>query len=155
MNRVQSFFLNNLRCLPLVFFLLTISCTSKMAVISGKVVRISGNQMPSPDLPAVEPKGWETTVFFFSPLKAKDLPSLGKEGWFRRDGRTPVAEVPTDKNGVFVTRLRPGRYSVLIARDSLSLFTNVTDASGFLNPIEVEKGARRKLRLEASWDALY
>jgi hypothetical protein len=126
-----------------------------MAVITGKVVRISGNQMPSPDLPVVEPQGWETTVYFFAPLQAKDLSALGKDGLYRRDGRSPVAVVQTDKNGVFRARLQPGRYSVLIARDSLSLFTNVTDGTGILNPVELEKGARLKIRLEASWDALY
>ena len=126
-----------------------------MAVISGKVVRISGNQMPSPDLPPTKPRGWQTSVFFFSPLKANDLPSMGKDGLYRRDGRSPVAVVRTDKNGVFRARLQPGLYSVLIARDSLSLFTNITDGTGILNPVKVEKGARLKLQLEASWDALY
>ncbi len=141
--------------MPIGLLVLTVSCTSKMAVISGKVVRISGNQMPSPDLPASDPGGWQTSVFFFPPLKAKDLPSMGKEGLYRKDGIAPVAVVRTDKNGVFRARLKPGMYSVLIARDSLSVFTNITDGAGMLNPVQVEKGARRKIRLEASWDALY
>lgn len=126
-----------------------------MAVISGKVVRISGNQMPSPDLPAQEPPGWQTSVFFFPPLKAKDLSSQGKEGLFHKDERIPLAVFRTDKNGFFRARLQPGLYSVLIARDSLSLYTNISDGAGILNPVQVEKGARNRMRLEASWDALY
>ena len=148
MERVTLFSLNRV---VILFFLagLGFQACSQKAYVSGRVVRESGNQMPSPDLPQREPKGFVTTIYFLDPFKGQGnviFKSIyGKE----------LAKVSTNKEGFFKVRLLPGKYSVLMAKDSLSLYSNIQDGEGFVNPYQFEKGKRYKLKLIANWDAVY
>lgn len=134
----------NIFCLGL----LAMAC-SKKVTITGKVVRESGNQMPSPDLPISEPKGFITTVGFVEPFKAKD-PFI-----YPRKQVKEIAVIQTNDEGFFKIRLSPGEYSVLIAKDSVSYFGNITDGEGYVNRWSFKKGKNYTLRLKANWDATY
>jgi hypothetical protein len=123
--------------------------------VSGKVVRVSGNQMPSPDLSPVEPRGWQTKVYLFDPLTSLDLKSAGTNGVYLIGATSPVKVIETDAEGRFRAKVKSGMYSVLIARDSLTMFTNITDGNGLLNPVRLEKRKKNTIRLEASWDAVH
>ena len=129
-------------------------CSRDSVRVTGEVVRVRGNQMPSPDAPPPVYPGYGTTLYFFEPFKADKAVATRETGVYR-EIRSPLkAKVTTDEKGDFSLRLPAGRYSVLIGRDSV-YYTNLSDGEGFLNPVEVKKGASNRLRLQADWDAVY
>jgi|LakMenEpi03Aug12_release.lakeMendotaPanAssembly.Ray.scaffolds.fasta_scaffold53936_3 hypothetical protein len=129
-------------------------CSRDTVRVTGEVVRVRGNQMPSPDVPPPVHPGFKTTLFFFEPFKADRTSRTSEPGTYR-EVRSPLkAKVSTDEKGAFSLRLPAGRYSVLIGRDSL-FYTNILDGEGYLNPVEFKRGAPNILKLRADWDAVY
>lgn len=142
------------RSLKTVFFIVFISSCASHARIYGSVVRVSGNQMPSPDIRIDEPVGFKTTVYFFEPFR-----SVKKEGspfvFFNSIQAKEVAKVVTDDYGRFRVKLLAGTYSVVIQKDTSSFYSNITDGEGFVNKWTFVKGRKYELPLKADWDAVY
>lgn len=155
MKRVSLFFFNKcLLCLGLVI-LGVVGCSPKI-LIKGRVVRESGNQMPSPDLPPAEPKGYNSTVYFFEPFKPQySNMSSSLNGVFKEIRTKEIARVKTDVEGFFRIKLFPGNYSVVTAMDSVRFYGAVQDGEGFVNRYSFKKGQRYNLQLKANWDAVY
>lgn len=134
--------------------LLLPGCAQRTVRVTGTVIRVSGNQMPSPDLPDPDYGGYATVVHFYLPATRLDARPTGPTGFFNRVGTPLAARVATDDKGRFRLRLAPGRYSVFIAKDSL-LYANIFDGAGILNPVDITPKGRTTLRLKADWDARY
>ena len=135
-------------------FMGLLGCARDTVRVTGEVVRVRGDQMPSPDLPPSNPPGFETTLYFFEPFRAADAERVDGNGTYR-DIRSPLkGSAKSDSNGRFALRLPAGRYSLLIGRDSL-YYTNIQDGEGYLNPVEVGKRGENRIRLKADWDAVY
>lgn len=141
----------------IVFVLLSaalFSCSSAKVLVAGKVQRIMGNQMPSPDLAKEEPGGFSTTVYFFEPtLVNMGLPT-GEQGVFMMTDKKLVAKVLAEKDGSFKLKLKPGKYSVLLGKDG-QYYSNISDLEGLINPIEINKSSKKPLVLKADWGAIY
>lgn len=141
----------------IVFVLLSaalFSCSSAKVLVAGKVQRIMGNQMPSPDLANEEPGGFSTTVYFFEPtLVNMGLPT-GEQGVFMMTDKKLVAKVLAEKDGSFKLKLKPGKYSVLLGKDG-QYYSNLSDLEGLINPIEINKSSKKPLVLKADWGAIY
>lgn len=141
----------------IVFVLLSaalFSCNSAKVLVAGKVQRIMGNQMPSPDLANEEPGGFSTTVYFFEPtLVNMGLPT-GEQGVFMMTDKKLVAKVLAEKDGSFKLKLKPGKYSVLLGKDG-QYYSNLSDLEGLINPIEINKSSKKPLVLKADWGAIY
>jgi hypothetical protein len=141
----------------IVFVLLSavlFSCSSAKVLVAGKVQRIMGNQMPSPDLANEEPGGFCTTVYFFEPtLVNMGLPT-GEQGVFMMTDKKLVAKVLAEKDGSFKLKLKPGKYSVLLGKDG-KYYSNISDLEGLINPIEINKSSKKPLVLKADWGAIY
>lgn len=141
----------------IVFVLLSaalFSCSSAKMLVAGKVQRIMGNQMPSPDLVNEEPGGFSTTVYFFEPtLVNMGLPT-GEQGVFMMTDKKLVAKVLAEKDGSFKLKLKPGKYSVLLGKDG-QYYSNISDLEGLINPIEINKSSKKPLVLKADWGAIY
>jgi hypothetical protein len=141
----------------IVFVLLSVglfSCSSAKVLVSGKVQRIMGNQMPSPDLANEEPRGFSTTVYFFEPtLVNMGLPT-GEQGLFMMTDKKLVAKVLAEKDGSFKLKLKPGKYSVLLGKEG-QYYSNISDIEGLINPVEINKGSKKPLVLKADWGAIY
>ncbi|MFM1794435.1 MAG: hypothetical protein RL642_820 [Bacteroidota bacterium] len=130
------------------------SCGSSKVLLTGKVQRVAGNQMPSPDLPNEEPAGISTTVYFFEPtLINMGMPS-GEPGTYIMGNKKLVAKVLCEKSGVFSLKIKPGKYSVLLGKNG-QYYSNISDLNGFINPVEVAKKDNKPLVLRADWDAIY
>ena len=108
--------------------------------------------MPSPDLPKPEYPGFRTTVFFFEPALQANAKKAGMDGVFYDVGTRLAGKAETDAQGDFSLKLKPGRYSVLIGKDTL-FYANIIDGQGYLHPVEVKKGERNRIGLRADWDA--
>jgi hypothetical protein len=136
-----------------VIFLLT-GCKTSGVLIEGKLQRISGNYMPSPDLPTEPPPGYSGKVYFFEPVLSSQASLTRNPGMYSMKGRIPVAVAVADSSGHFKVRLKAGRYSVLIGRNDL-FYSNITDLDGTINPYVVMRGKLSPLLLRADWDAVY
>lgn len=143
--RVGLFFLPLMGCL---------GCSRDTARVNGVVYRVSGNQMPSPDLPPSVPKGYRTTIYFFEPAQQSQARRAGADGLYFDIGTRLAGKAESGNDGHFTLRLKPGRYSVLIGRDTL-YYSNISDGKGFINPVDVRSGEKNRIELRADWDASY
>ena len=139
----------------LIFFMVAsgIAACSQKVNVKGRVVRISGNQMPSPDLGSTESKGFKTIVYFFEPFAADNVNRIN--GFYQGIASKELARVNSDAEGFFKVNLLPGKYSVLIGKDSVNFYSNVLDGRGVVNLYEFKKRAQYNITLRADWDAAY
>jgi len=142
------------RWLTLGCLLFATGCARDTVRVTGEVLRIRGNQMPSPDLPDPVYPGFSTKIYFYQPVFSSGARPVGQGGMYSRINGQLVATAASNDQGKFKIRLKPGRYSVLIGNDSL-YYANIRDGSGVLNPVEIPGGKSFHLRLRADWDATY
>ena len=131
-----------------------LGCARETVRVTGEVWRVRGNQMPSPDLPDPVYPGFATRIYFYEPLSAGSVVPLGSGGTYRQINGRLAGMAESGGDGRFSLRLKPGRYSVLIGRDTL-YYANIRDGKGVLNPVEIPAGRKFSLRLRADWDATY
>jgi hypothetical protein len=130
------------------------ACSTSGVLLKGKLQRVTGNNMPSPDILREEPPGFAGTIYFFEPTIANQADPAREPGVYRMSGKIPVAMTKADSLGQFQIRLKPGRYSVLIGRDGL-YYSNITDLDGSINPFTINRRETKQLVLRADWDAVY
>jgi hypothetical protein len=123
-------------------------------LLTGKLQRVTGNNMPSPDIAREEPPGFAGIIYFFAPIMASQADPTREPGVYRMSGKIPVAMTKADSLGQFQIRLKPGRYSVLIGRDGF-YYSNITDLDGSINPVTITRRETKQLVLRADWDAVY
>lgn len=142
------------RMTALLFVISLWSCSRDTVRVTGQVLRVRGNQMPSPDLPEPVFPGLSTGIYFFEPAQGSVAMRTGQEGVYSSINAKLLKETRSDASGRFSVRLKPGRYSVLLGKDSL-FYTNIRDGKGFLNPIDVSPKRPAEIILRADWDAHY
>ena len=141
----------------MVFMLLLFSlvgCGGAKVQFTGKVKRVMGNQMPSPDLLNEEPAGFSTTVYFFAPTLMNMGMPTGEQGVFLMTDKKLVAKSLSEKDGSFTLKLKPGKYSVLLGKDG-QFYSNISSLDGLINPIEINKSSKKPIVLMADWGATY
>jgi hypothetical protein len=129
-------------------------CGASKVLVTGKIQRVVGNQMPSPDLENEEPGGFSTTVFFFEPTLMNMGMPTGEQGVFLMTNKKLVAKVLAEKDGSFKLKLKQGKYSVLLGKDG-QYYSNISDLEGLINPIHIIKGNNKPIALRADWGAIY
>lgn len=137
-----------------ILFFSMMSCGSARVWVTGKVQRVMGNQMPSPDAPNEDPAGFQTAIYFFEPTLMNMGTPSGERGIYMMDNKKLVAKVLCEANGQFKVKLKPGKYSVLLGKDG-QYYSNISDLTGLINPVEVSKKDNKPLVLRADWDAIY
>ena len=139
----------------IILLMLTfLGCGSAKVAVNGKVQRVVGNQMPSPDLKNEEPAGFETTVFFFEPTLLNMGMPTGEQGLFLMTNKKLIAKVLCAKDGSFNLKIKPGKYSVLLGKDG-QFYSNISSLEGLINPIDINKKENKALVLRADWGAIY
>ena len=120
--------------------------------IEGHVYRVSGNQMPSPDLPRSKPAGMKTTLYIYELTNASQV---SQDGAFYKSISTKlVKEIPTDDSGYFKAPLKPGWYSLFVKKGDL-FYANIFDDKNNIHPVEVKKGEWKEETFKADYDAVY
>jgi len=146
------------KALKLSFYLLMVAlflnCSNSKVLVTGKLQKPTGNQMPSPDLPNETPAGVSGFVYFFEPtLVNMGLPT-GEVGTFLMTNKTLIAKSLANKEGFFKVKLRPGNYTVMIGKNG-QFYSNISNLEGFINPVVIGKKDNKPLVLSADWDAIY
>jgi hypothetical protein len=120
--------------------------------IQGHVLRVSGNQMPSPDFPREKPRGFKTTLLIY---ELTHTSQAIREGDFYRIISTKlIKEVVTGEDGSFKVKLAPGHYSLFVKKDEL-FYANTFDGQGNIHPIEVKKSKWTRDEFRADYGAVY
>ena len=122
--------------------------------IEGYVVRISGNQMPSPDRKPSTPKGIKTTLYIFSLTNLNQVTKQGQSSFYSSIQTKLVRKIQTDSNGHFKVALPVGHYSLFVKKDTL-FYANWFDADNNIAPVEVTAQKMTKVEFKFDYDASY
>ena len=141
---------------PVFLMLFTTSFTifKKKSGIEGTVVRISGNQMPSPDRPPSAPAGIRATVCVYELTNMSQVVREGQGASYTSIKTKLVKTVESDSNGKFKVKLSPGKYSLFIKTDK-GYYSNGFDGQNNINPVEVIKKKMSKVELRFDQGATY
>ncbi|TXK45335.1 carboxypeptidase regulatory-like domain-containing protein [Pontibacter qinzhouensis] len=122
--------------------------------IAGRVLWVTGNQMPSPDVPRSSgKKGVQRQVFIYQLTKGAQATTI--DGVFHTNIQTNlVTQVVTDANGYFAVSLEPGHYSVF-SKEEQGLFANLFDGEGHIFPVEVKQGEVTPVEFLINYNATY
>ncbi len=138
-----------------ILLMMTIlGCGASKVTVVGKVQRVMGNQMPSPDVKNEEPGGLAATVFFFEPTLMNMGMPTGEQGLYLMTNKKLVAKVLCEKDGSFSLKIKPGKYSVLLGKDG-QYYSNISSLDGLINPIDILKKENKPIVLRADWGAIY
>jgi len=143
--------------------LITVACTSSKATISqnkaeqgieGYVYRVSGNQMPSPDVKPIPPKGLKTTIYIYQLTNLNQVQRQGQSAFYNSIKTKLVITAETDTSGYFKINLEPGHYSLFAKKDKL-FFANWFDKDNNIAPVEVLSGKFSRVEFRVDYDAVY
>jgi hypothetical protein len=120
--------------------------------IEGKVLWISGNQMPGPGKAKTAPKGILREIYVYKPtVRAQTKIS---NGLFTEITSELVARTTSKPDGSFCIQLRPGEYSVF-TKEAAGWFANIYDAAGRINIVKVEPKKLTVLTIQVNYMAAY
>lgn len=120
--------------------------------IKGKVVWLSGNQMPGPDRPQSRPTGIKREIYIYEPTT---LQQVTQQGNFYSEIKTAlVKKVVSKKDGSFKVRLPLGEYSVFVKEEG-GFFANLFDDKGRINIVEVNRGQFTEMTIRVDYKAAY
>ncbi|MBF9255499.1 carboxypeptidase regulatory-like domain-containing protein [Pontibacter sp. 172403-2] len=122
--------------------------------ITGQVLWVSGNQMPSPDAPQSSGKrGIQRTVYVYELTNSSQATTT--DGVFHTNIQTKlVTQVTTDAEGNFAVSLPPGKYS-LFTKEENGLYANLFDGEMNIFPVEVQKGQVTNVEFVINYKASY
>lgn len=125
----------------------------KRSGIEGYLYKVSGNQMPSPDIKPAPPTGIKGTLFIYELTNISQTVKL--EGSFYSSVSTKlIKKVETNDKGYFKVKLPPGKYSLFIQKDTV-LYANRFDSQNNVAPIEVQRKKMAKVDVRMDYSAVY
>lgn len=137
-----------LACLILVFS----GHAQKKQGIRGKVLWVSGNQMPGPGKTANSGKGIKRIIHIYD---ATTLSETDQNGVFFSNVKTHLAKkVKSNAKGKFCTKLPPGEYSIFVEEKD-GLFANLFDSSNRIHIVTVKSGIFTEITIQVNYEAAY
>ena len=122
--------------------------------IEGHIYRISGNQMPSPDVKPTPPQGVKTILYVFDLTNLTQVNRQGASTFYTSVGTRLVKKAETDSSGYFKISLPPGNYSLFVKIGSL-YYANWFDGSDHIAPVHVKPGEFAQVTFKMDYDASY
>jgi hypothetical protein len=122
--------------------------------IEGHVYRISGNQMPSPDVKPSPLKGVRTTLYVYGLTNLSQVVRQDQGPFYESVQTKLIRKVETDSTGYFKVQLPVGRYS-LFAKKGKLFFANWFDGNNNIAPVEVVSKKMTKVVFKIDYDAAY
>ncbi|HMH32319.1 MAG TPA: hypothetical protein VK543_04770 [Puia sp.] len=122
--------------------------------IEGYVYRISGNQMPSPDIKPSPLKGVRTTLYVYGLTNLSQVIKHDQGPFYESVQTKLIRKVETDSTGYFNVQLPVGRYS-LFAKKGTLFFANWFDGNNNIAPVEVVAKKITKVVFKIDYDAAY
>jgi hypothetical protein len=122
--------------------------------IEGYVYRISGNQMPSPQIKRPLPKGTQATIYIYELTGLNQVDRQGQSPFYFSVKTKLVKKAASDSSGYFKIALPPGHYSLFTKKDTL-FYANWFDKDNHISPIEILPGKMTKTEIRIDYDAAY
>ncbi len=147
----------------MIIALMAMSCRAGLynqtGSISGKVVWLEGNLMPSIDDDNYAQRAAGVPVqrmlYIYEATKPDQAMRLeGDASFYTTIHKRLVKKVRTDKGGTFEVRLPPGKYSIFVMENE-AFFANVFDGEGHINPVQVEPGEETTVFIKINYKAFY
>ena len=122
--------------------------------VSGRVLWMEGNFMPSPDRPnRSQGTPAKRTVYIYQLTKLSEV--SGESPLFAAVRSTLVAKVKTDKQGYFSCQLSPGKYSIFTREEEDKFFANLFDGDGNIAPFAVKADEVTKYDVSVNYKAAF
>lgn len=122
--------------------------------IEGYVFRISGNQMPSPDVKPNPLKGIKTTLYIFDLTNLVQVTRQDQSSFYSSVHSKLIKKIETDSTGYFKVELPAGRYSLFTKKGTL-FFANWFDGNNNIAPVQVLPQKMTKVEFKIDYDAYY
>ncbi len=121
--------------------------------IEGYLYRVSGNQMPSPDIKPASPTGIKGTLYIYELTNISQ--TVKKEGSFYSSVSTRlIKKVDTNDKGYFKVKLPAGKYSIFVKKGEV-FYSNRFDSENNIAPVEVLPKKMVKVEFRMDYDAVY
>lgn len=141
------------------YFILIVCCLTAYSAVAqkqgirGKVVWVSGNQMPGPDRKITEPTGIKREIYIYQ-ATTLDQATANNGVFFSAITTTLVKKVRSNKKGKFCVKLPPGEYSVFV-KEPRGLFANSFDINNRIQCITVKPGEYANPVIQVNYKAAY
>ena len=122
--------------------------------IEGYLYKISGNQMPSPDIKPTPPKGVKGTLYVYQLTNVNQAVKKDASLFYSSVSTKLIKKVQTNSKGYFSVQLAPGKYSVFIKKDTV-FYANRFDSQNNIAPVEVKAGKMTKVEVRMDYNAVY
>ena len=132
-------------------------CASKLQAqqgIEGLVIKVSGNQMPSPDIPRTPQKGFKTTLYIYELTNLSQVVKQNESAFYSTINSKFVTKVETKEDGKYKVSLPEGKYSLFVKKGEL-FYANIFDGEGNIAPVTIEKGKMTTVVTKVDYDAVY
>lgn len=122
--------------------------------VKGKIIMLKGNLMPSPDVPkAGNGKAVKRMVRIYEITNLSE--TEGESPMFIAVKTKLVARFETDKEGNFMCKLLPGKYSIFTEEIDSKLFANLFEGKGEITPFEVKSNRVTTYNIQINYMAFY
>ena len=122
--------------------------------LEGHVYRISGNQMPSPDIKPKAPKGIKTTLYIFDLTNLNQVTRQNQSAFYAAVRTKLIKKIETDTNGYFKVNLPTGNYSLFTKKGEL-FYANTFDGNNNIAPVQVLPKKITQVEVKMDYDASY
>lgn len=122
--------------------------------IEGRVLLVTGNQMPSPDIPPSQGKGIKTILYIYQLTNISQVNRVGQSAFYSQVNTKLVKKIQTKENGYFKVKLSPGQYSVFLMKDTV-FYANRFDDKNNIAPVEVSRNKMTKIEVKMDYSAVY
>jgi hypothetical protein len=102
--------------------------------ITGKVIWVTGNQMPGPGVQRTAPEGIRRTIWIYEATRTEQAEQTG--AFFKNVSTRLIRKVKSRRNGTFRVKLPPGRYTLFV-QEKNGLFANQWDGNGCIQCVAV------------------
>jgi hypothetical protein len=122
--------------------------------VEGYAYRVSGNQMPSPDIKPSQPKGTMVSVYIYELTNINQVSRLGQSAFYKAIRTKFVRKLETGADGHFAVQLPAGSYSFFTKENEL-FYANWFDARNNIAPVSVMPGKLTRIEIRIDHDANY
>lgn len=120
--------------------------------ICGRVIWVSGNQMPGPGAKVSPPLGIQREIYVYELTSLKDTEQ--EEVFFKNIRTKLVLKALSKQDGSFKIKLPPGKYSVFV-KEPKGLFASQFDQESTINPVLVQERRFSVIDITVNYQAAF
>ncbi len=150
----KNIFHASLMALILVCLMALRPAPTKKQGIEGYLYKVSGNQMPSPDIRPSLPKGVKGDLYIYELTNVNQAVKKTGSSFYSSVSTRLIKKVQTNNKGYFKVILAPGKYSIFIKKDTV-LYANRFDSQNNIAPVEVKRRKMTKVEVRMDYNAVY